>query len=63
LKLNNLHKSNFSGGGENCVYQGISEDASVVGVRDSKVGLGDDSLTLTASPEAWASFVGFAVQQ
>lgn len=55
------HKSRRSGSGENCVFQGVQQDATgtvtAVGVYDSK----QDSPTapvLAFQPTSWAAFVG-----
>lgn len=52
------HKSSYSGGGENCVVQGVAQTEGAVqevGVIDSKR---TDSPILSFGPAAWLSFVG-----
>lgn len=62
MKFIDWHKSTYSGGdSQNCVAQGVSANAAVVGVRDTKEG--EQGRILAVSPAAWSAFVGFAASQ
>lgn len=49
------HKSTRSGGGEDCVEQGIDKAAGAVGIRDTK--MGNASPILEFSGDQWLTFV------